>query len=71
MTARDERAVFSVELTKDEGQLLIACLTALERELSPDHPINGALNDLREFRSRLLQEWLRHGIELAESQVQP
>lgn len=60
-------AKFAVELTKDEGQLLIACLTALERELPPEHPIQGALNDLREFRSLLLQEWLRHGIALAEN----
>ena len=60
-------AKFTVELTKAEGQLLIACLTALERELSPEHPIQGALNDLREFRSLLLQEWLRHSIKLDEA----
>ena len=58
--------LFSVELNGGEGQLLIACLTALEKELIPGHPIIKALDDLREFRSRLLQEWLRHGVALSQ-----
>ena len=53
-------------MTPNEAELLIALLRALEIRLGPgpDDPVLiRALNDLRGFRSALLERWVRGGLE--------
>ena len=55
----------TVEMTRDEAALLIVALKHLENEFEgTDAPMAGALRDLRPYRSRLLEVWLRDGLKL-------
>ena len=51
----------TVEMTPDEAELLIAILTGAEGAFAiVNPPLVGAMNDLRRFRSALLEAWLRN-----------
>lgn len=57
-----------VKMTLTEAELLIAALTAIEqqREFPP-----SALVDLRQFRSSLLEKWLKESIARFEASACP